>query len=166
MNSIKVGTILNTHGIHGEMKLMPEGNDLERFQSYDRLFIADNSRAFHLEFARQNRSVYIIKLREFNDINEIIGFKGKDVFIDEEALPPLQDGEYYIHELIGCDVFDKKLGPIGNIIEVLTHTANDVYVIQSNSHGEIMIPAVKEFIRSIDIENRRIEVELIEGMIE
>ncbi len=160
MEKIKVADIINTHGIKGELKIQRIG--IETFDRDIDYFIGDNMLKVNIEKSRIHKGFYILKLKEFNNINEVLQYKGKEIYINKEDLQELEEDEFYILDLVGIKVFEND-NYIGEIIEVLHYDANDVYIIET-SDREIYLPAVEEFILNVDIENSRLDVKLIEGM--
>ena len=106
-----------------------------------------------------------IKFNEFDNINDVLLYKGQYIYIDEEDLEELKDDEFYIKDLIGLKVMDADKKELGMIKDVLSYAANDVYLVKG-PQGELMVPAVKEFIKTINLDEGFIEVNLIEGMID
>ncbi|TFF64875.1 16S rRNA processing protein RimM [Helcococcus ovis] len=161
MNKIKVGKIINTHGIKGELKISKTG-----VESFDRdipYYIGNDNIEYSIEKVRKHKDNVMITLKGFNNINKVLKFKDKDIFINEGDMIGLDDDEYYINELIDMEVYNQDNHKIGVIKDVLKYDVNDIYIVKSKDH-EIMIPAVKEFILSVDLDNRKIVVKLIEGM--
>lgn len=161
MNKIKVGKIVTTHGIKGELKISKTG-----VESFDRdipYFIGNDNIEYSIEKVRRHKETVMITLKGFNNINDVLKFKDKDIFINKDDMIELNEDEFYINELIGMDVYDKDNHKIGVIKDVLEYDVNDVYIVKTDDQ-DIMIPAVKEFILSVDLDKRKIVVKLIEGM--
>lgn len=157
MNYIKVGDVVNTHGIIGELKIIRTG--AEEFNRDINYFIEKTK--VIIEKSRFHKNSFIVKLKNYDNINDVIKFKGKSIYISDEDLIDLED-EYYYIDLIGMDVFENdKL--IGKLINIDSYKANDVYTVRAEDR-DILIPAVDEFILNIDVENNKIDVKLIEGM--
>lgn len=109
----------------------------------------------------------ILKFKEYNNINEVEVYKNEYLYIDEKDKISLPDDTYFIFDIIGCKVIDTNNNEIGIVTEVLTNISNDVYVVKDlHSHKEHLIPAVKQFVKKISIEEKKIVIEPIEGLIE
>ncbi len=162
-----VGKVINTHGIQGEVKVFPITSDLERFSYLEKAYIGEKKLPVFLQRVRYHKGIVIIKFREFDDINQVIRFLNDFIYVDDEHRIELPENHYFIHDLMDCDVFDISGNKIGIIKDILQTGGNDVYVIDDGSNGkEYLIPAVKRFIREIDISDKMIIIDPIEGMIE
>lgn len=161
MEKIKVGTIINTHGIKGELKI--ERTGIEEFDRDINYYIEDFKEEFQIKNSRVHKGNYIITLDGYNNINDVLKFKGKSIYISSDDLIDLDNDEFYIKDLIGIEVIDSNNNKIGKVVDVLEYDVNDVYVIK-NDDTEILIPAVSEFIIDIDLEKNKMKVKLIEGM--
>lgn len=162
MDYFSVGEIVNTFGIKGEIKLSPETIDENRFENPNPYYIGDDKVKVHIEKHRKQKSVLIIKFKEFNNINDVEKFKKQKLYVEKSDLVDLGENEYFIHDLIGLKVINdgKEIGKLSNVLQGYS---NDVYAIRTKEK-EILIPAVKDFIKEVDIENNKIYVNLIEGM--
>ncbi|MDD6042381.1 MAG: ribosome maturation factor RimM [Eubacteriaceae bacterium] len=163
MEKIKIGRIVNAVALRGEVKVYNYSGYRERYEELDRI-IVDN-KEYDIERVRYQQQMVILKLSGVNDRNGAEALKNKDVFITEEDLCELPEDTFYIRDLIGMKVVDQS-GEIGKIKDVLQPSAQDVYVIRTLSDKEIMIPAVKEFVKEVNLEEGYVRVELIDGMLE
>ena len=162
-----VGKITNTHGIKGELKVFPLTDDIERFDYLKRAFIGEEKIKVNLEKARYHKNLAIIKFKEYNDINEVMKFKDDYIYVDDEEKVVLPKGHFFIYDLIGSQVFDMSSNLIGNLINVLKGPSNDIYVVKDKEKDkEYLIPAVKEFVIEVNIQDKKIKINPIEGMIE
>lgn len=162
-----VGKIINSHGIKGEVKVYPLTDDINRFNDLNEAYIGDDKILVNIERVRYHKGVVILKLKEFDDINDILKYKESYLFISDEDRIVLPDDHYFIFELVGCNVVDTNNNMIGVIKDVLQGYSNDVYLIKDkDTSKEILMPAVKEFIKQINIDDKIIVIDPIEGMIE
>lgn len=161
MEIIKVGKIINTHGIKGELKIQATG--VESFDRDISYFIGNDLEKVYVNSSSFHKGFYIVKLKDFDNINDVLKFKAKDIFIDIKDLKELNNDEFYIKDLIGLDVKDQNANYIGKLSDVLEYDVNDVYIVET-SDGEISIPAVDEFIIEINIKEKYIIAKIIEGM--
>ena len=164
MDYIKVGKIANTHGVRGELKIQPLTDFEERFSEDHSYYIGEEKKEVHIKSFRNHKGMLIISFKDFDNINQCEKYKGDFLYVSKEDRYELPEDSYYVDDLIGFDVFeeDEKLGVLK---EIQTSYVNDVYIVKT-SEGQIMIPAVKEFILEVDLKERKILVELIEGMLE
>lgn len=162
MKKYRVGKIINTCGLKGEIKIFPTTDDIKRFNDINTVFIKENK--YSISSLRYNKNFVYLFLKDIDTIDKAQKFKGQEMFIDETELRKLADDEYMIDDLIGLDVYvdDKKYGTVS---DVLNYSANDVLTVKRDIDSkEIMIPMVKEFIKKVDLSEKCMEVKLIDGM--
>lgn len=157
---LEAGEIVNTHGIKGEVKIVPWCDSPEFLCQFKTVYI--DNKAIKVDVARPHKNNVIAKLAGIDDIDAAMALKNKVVFIDRSKVK-LPAGRHFIADLIGLDVCDADTDFVyGKITDVLTLPSNEVYVVKGDK--EYMIPAVDEFIVETDVENGRVRVHLIEGM--
>ncbi|MDD2446112.1 MAG: ribosome maturation factor RimM [Tissierellia bacterium] len=167
MNYTIVGKIINSHGIRGEVKVYPFTNDIIRFDFLKLAYIGESKILVNIESVKYHKGIVILKFKEYNDINDILKYKDSYIFVDDENRIILPKNHYFIYDLIGCNVVDTKGNSIGILKDVLQEYSNDVYVIKDkNESNEYLIPAVKKFIKDINIKEKLIIIDPIEGLIE
>lgn len=162
MKKYRVGKIINTCALKGEIKIFPTTDDIKRFNDINTVFIKENK--YSISSLRYNKNFVYLFLKDIDTIDKAQKFKGQEMFIDETELRELADDEYMIDDLIGLDVYvdDKKYGTVS---DVLNYSANDVLTVKRDIDSkEIMIPMVKEFIKKVDLSEKCMEVKLIDGM--
>lgn len=164
---IRVGQIINTHGIKGELKIYPLTDNKKRFKKLKTVYVGDKKQDLHIEGVKEVKDCVVLKFQEFDNINQVLNYKREYIYIEKDDTVNLPKDHYFIFDLVGCSVQDQDRNYIGRVKDVLTYSSNDVYVIyNSEEDREYMIPALKKFVKDIDIENKMITVEPIEGMIE
>ena len=156
---LEVGRIVNTHGIQGEIKLQPWADSPEFVLDFKTIYI--DGAPVKIKRGRVHKSMVILKLEGFDDVNAAMRLKNKVAYIDRDDAG-LEDGEFFIQDIIGASVVDESGNSLGVLDDVLDMPAGSVYVVKGDR--EILIPAVDEFILSTDAENGVITVHLIEGM--
>lgn len=161
MEKIIVGKITNSHGIKGEVKIQRTGE--ESFNKDIPYYIGNKLNRVSIERSRISGDIAFVKFREYDNINQILEFKSQYIYVDKSNLDELEESTYYIHDLIGMNVYDEDEIFIGKLVDVLSYSANDVYIVEGKD-GNLSIPAVKEFILNVDIKNKKMKVKLIEGM--
>ncbi len=167
MDYIKVGKIINTHGIKGEVKVFPLTDNIERFDALKKVYLGENKIEIEIENVKYHKGLAILKFKEFNNINDVLNFKDHFIYIDEKDKVELPKDHYFVFDLVGCIVYNTKGEKIGIVDEVLQYAANDVYVVKDEEKNKnYLIPAVKEFVIKVDINNKEIIIDPIEGMIE
>lgn len=162
MDLIKIAKIVSAHGLNGEVKIFPYTDDLNGFKEYNEIYIDGEE----LEIISQKiaSKFIVLKLKGFDYIDDVKRLIDKDVFIDKAQMPSLEEGEYYIHELIGMEVFSEADEFIGTVKDVMETSANHVLVVDHDGK-EALIPFVKAFIKELDLKHRKIKVKLIEGIL-
>lgn len=167
MNYTMIGKIINTHGVKGELKILPLTGHIDRFSLLEKIYLGSDKEKLEVERARYHKSFVILKLKKYDNINDVIFLKEKNIYVDEEDILVLPEDTYFIDDLIDCKVFDLSNREIGYLKDIISTGKDDVYLIKSSFEDkEYMIPAIKEFIKEIDIDNRIIIIDPIEGMIE
>ncbi|GFN36387.1 ribosome maturation factor RimM [Tepidimicrobium xylanilyticum] len=167
MDYIKIGWIMNTHGIKGELKVYPLTYDINRFNDLKKVYIGNNKIEAEIERVKYSKGLTILKFKEFNNINDVLKFKKDYIYIDEKDRVELPDDHFFVFDIIDCTVYTIKGHKVGTVTDVLQMASNDVYVVKDVENGkEYLIPAVKEFVVDIDIKNKKIVIDPIEGMIE
>ena len=167
MNYIKIGVIVNTHGIRGEVKIKHFSDSADRFETLGHVFVGEGSvkERLDIEGIRYVKATVLLKFEGLDDLNAVEPMKGKDVFIEKAQLRDLPEGTYHVFELLGLEVFEKG-ARVGEVVDVDQNAYQDLYVVRTKTGKTVRIPAVKAFVKGIDLKNRRMEVELIEGMLE
>lgn len=157
-NFLPTGEIVNTHGLKGYVKVMPWADDPSDLLDFDRFFI--DGREYEVEYSAQQKTMVLLKLAGVDDVDAANKLRGKEIAICRDDIE-LEEGVVFIADLIGLPVLADGV-EIGKITEVLTPPGNDVYVVKGEY--EYMIPAVQEFIETLNPEDGCIRVRLIEGM--
>ncbi len=160
LNLILSGEIVNTHGINGEFKINPWCDSPDFLLDFDTIYI--NEKPHKVKSSRVHKNCVLMKVAGINDVNAAQALRGAKVSVNKDEVE-LEDGQYFIADLIGLEVYDEKDGLVGKISDVLNLPANDAYVVSDGEH-EFMIPVVREFVKNVDMENKRVEVSLIPGM--
>lgn len=161
----RVGKIVNTHGLKGDVKVYPFTDYIRRFEEIEYVYIDKD--IFFIEKVRYIKNMIILKFKKFDTINDVEFLKDKEIFIDSKNLRKLEDDEYMISDLIGVDVHLDNGCNIGKIVDVLTYSANDVYVVKDEAvNKNYLIPVVKEFILDINIDENKIIVKYMEGLLD
>ena len=163
---LQVGVISSTHGIRGEVKVFPTTDDPARFKKLKKVLLDTGKEQLELEIQSVKffKQFVIAKFKGIDNINDIEMYKGKSLFVPREDAVELKEDEYYIGDLIGMEVFTEE-GRFGVLKDVMETGANEVYVIDSDEHGEVLIPAIKQCILDVDIEGKRMKIRLMEGLI-
>ena len=163
---LQVGVIASTHGIRGEVKVFPTTDDPARFKKLKIVLLDTGKELTELEVQSVKffKQFVILKFRGIDNINDIEIYKGKSLLVPREDAVELEENEYYIADLIGMEVVTDE-GEFGILRDVMETGANEVYIIDSKEHGEVLIPAIRDCILDVDVENRRMKIRLMDGLI-
>jgi 16S rRNA processing protein RimM len=165
---IAIGKITGHFGYKGEVKVMPLTDFPERFKQLKIVNIKSNGRVFTMEVesVRNYAHGLILKLSDIDDKETAEAFCGGVLQVDETQVYPLPRGYYYHFQLRGLKVYDDKRGFLGILADIIETGANDVYVVESEHYPEILIPAIKQVIKAIDLQAETMQVDLLPGIID
>lgn len=165
---LQAGVISSTHGIRGEVKVYPTTDDPQRFKTLKKVYLDTGKEQIPLEIQQVKffKQFVILKFKGYDSINDIEKYKGKSLLVDREDAVPLQEDEYYIGDLLGMDVYTEEDGVhFGVLRDVLETGANDVYIIDSDRYGEVLLPAIRPCIRKVDVKKKELYIHLMEGLL-
>lgn len=165
---LRVGIISNTHGIRGEVKIYPTTDDIRRFKKLKQCFIDMGKEMISLEVesCKFFKNTPILKFKKIEQINDVEGFKGKDLYVSRENAVKLQKNEFFIVDLIGLKV-ESDDGMLTGILEDVIQTgANDVFVVKTENGDEVLIPYIEQCIPEIHPETGKIMVHLLPGLLD
>ena len=165
---LQVGVVTQTHGIRGEVKVFPTTDDAGRFRDLKKVFLDTGREKLPLEIqgVKFFKQFVIVKFKGLDTINEVERFRRCPLLVPREDAVPLEKDEYYIADMIGMQVETEDGKAFGILKDVMETGANDVYVIDSISHGEVLVPAIKECIRKVDVAEGKMTVHLMDGLVQ
>ncbi len=165
---LQVGVISSTHGIKGEVKVFPTTDDPNRFKELKEIILDTGKEQITLkiEGVKFFKQLVILKFKDIDNINEIEKYKGKSLFVTRENAVPLKENEYFIADLIDLTIIDEEDKEFGVLKDVLQTGANDVYVVEIKSGGEVLIPAIKDCILNVDLDKKTMKIHLLEGLLD
>ena len=183
---LRVGVISSTHGIRGEVKVFPTTDDNDRFKKLKKVWM-DLGRNGYLELEVESvrffKQMVIMKFKGYDNINDIEKYKGKDLMVTREHAVPLKENEYFIYDVVGCKVVTAEGIEIGEVDEIMTTMANDVYVIKL-SEGvnqlpaelrgnktitpgtELLLPSIPSCILDVNVEQKVVTVAVMKGSLD
>lgn len=163
---LQVGVISSTHGVRGEVKVFPTTDEPERFLELKNVILDSGKEQIPLEIqgVKFFKQFVILKFKGIDNINDIEKYKGKSLLVTREDAVELKEDEYYIADLIGMQV-ETDTGEHGVLKDVLETGANEVYVINFENLGEVLVPAIHSCILDVDIENMQMKVHLLKGLV-
>ncbi|MBO4420741.1 MAG: 16S rRNA processing protein RimM [Lachnospiraceae bacterium] len=163
---LRVGVITSPHGVHGEVNVFPTTDDAKRFLDLKTVYIDTKKELLEREIAGVKffKNMVILKFKDMDDRNEMEKLRNCDILINREDAVPLGEDEYFICDLIGCDIILESGEKLGVLKDVITTAANDVYEVEKVDGSEILIPAIRDCILETDIEKKVIKVHLLPGL--
>ena len=163
---LQVGVITTTHGVRGEVKVFPTTDDPARFKKLKNVVLDTGKELVDLEVAGVKffKNMVILKFKGYDRIEDIMGFKGKNLYVTRENAVKLQKDEYFIADMIGMRVVSTEGEELGTLTDVLQTGANDVYVVEQNGASQLLLPAIKDCILDIDMEQMVMTVYLMPGL--
>lgn len=166
-NYLRIGVITKTHGIRGEVKVFPTTDDINRFENLKKVFLDTGKDYITLEIenVKYFKQLIILKFKGIDNINDIEKYRGKDILITRDQAIELEEDEYFIYDLIDSEVFTDDGKKLGILTEILTTGANDVYVVKTKDNKEVLLPSIKDCILDVDINNKKVIVHLMDGLI-
>lgn len=166
MEYITIGKVATAHGVRGELKIFPTTDDVTRFELLKEVLV-DNGKikkVLTIRKVKYFKNMVILQSEELTNMDEALLLKGGSLLIPMEEALPLDENENYIFQLIGLMAKEESGEELGKLVDVLHTGSHDVYVIDDGSKHGLMIPAVKEFILDVNVEEGHLTVRLIEGL--
>jgi len=166
-NFVTVGKIVAPHGHRGAVRILPLTDFPERFFRMETAVVFNGSerKTWAIESVGRHKRFILAKFTEINDISAAEQLRGAFIQVPREEVVPLPPGHYYVFEIVGLKVWSEEGAFLGEVGAVLKTGANDVYSVTSPEGREILIPALKEVVREIDVAGKRMVVRLPEGLL-
>lgn len=163
----EIGKIVNTQGIRGDVRIVPQTDDIKRFERLKTVDIykGDKKRTLTIEKVWYHKKFVIIKFLEIKTMNDAEEIKDYVIRISRDEAIELEEDEYFITDLIGIDVVTEDKNKIGTIKDVLVTGANDVYVVKTEGK-DLLIPAIKKCILDVDMKNKVMTVFIMKGLVD
>lgn len=158
---IVIGKIVAPHGVRGDIRIMPLTDRPEQFLNLSYLLLEDG-RQLTVKAARFHKRMVLVSTKEITTMNDAELLRDKKILIRAEDLPPLEEGRFYVADLIGLPVFDEEGKQLGTFKDSITTGSNDVYIVAVPGGKDLLIPALKIYVREINLQEKRIVVKLPE----
>jgi 16S rRNA processing protein RimM len=155
---LAIGQIINTHGLHGEVKVYPLTDDIRRFRKLKEVYI--DGVIVKVLWCKLQSDKVILKLEGIESIEKAQEYKDKYIEVKREDAVKLSEGEHFIADLIGCKVFDENSVELGAVYDIIQTPSNDVYWVKGTT--EVLVPALKTIVSDIDVENKKIVIKPLE----
>ena len=166
IDMFRVGVITQPHGVRGEMKVFPTTDDPRRFEDLDTVILdtGKEKRNLTIQSVKYQKNLVILKCKEVNDRNEVELLRKAELYVTRDQAVELEEGEYFIADLLGCKVVSDVGEDLGVLDDVLQTGANDVYSVKKKGEKELLIPVIPQCVLNVDIEKKEILVHLWEGL--
>ncbi|MEN3189908.1 MAG: ribosome maturation factor RimM [Atribacterota bacterium] len=164
---IIIGKIVSTQGNKGEVKVIPLTDSIDRFKRLTDVFIGreNNRRLLKIDNLRIDKNVVILKIEEIENIEKAKMIVGSFLEVKKSDAIKLPKDSYFIFDIIGLEVYTNDNEFLGKIEDVINTGSNDVYIVKNKNKKEILIPAIREVVKDIDLKRKRIIINVIDGLI-
>lgn len=163
-NLLEIGQIVNTHGLRGDLKVMPWCDDPEVF--HELAYVIIDNEEYDIEKSSIHKNMVLLKLKGIDHINDAEKYRNKVLTVPREELGELPEGTYYICDLLGCSVETDDGRFLGKICDIIKTGSNDVYVVEDADKKQVLIPVIDQVIKSVDIEAKQIVITPLKGLID
>ena len=162
----EIGQIVNTSGLKGVVKVKPFTDDITKFNNLKTIYIEIKKelKSFEIEKVYFNKNMVFLKLKGIDTVEQAENYRNYYLKI-ERTNEELKQDSYYIVDIEGCEVYTESNECLGKVLEVFSTGSNDVYVVKSEDGKQILLPAIKDVIKKIDVKNKTIIVHLLEGLL-
>ena len=164
----QIGIITGTHGLKGEVKVFPTTDDKERFLDLDTVLIDTGKELIEkkVQYCKFFKQFVFVKFEGLNDINDVEKYKRCPLKVTRENAVPLEEDEYYVADLLGLTIVDESGVTIGELVDVIETGANDVYEVKTSDGGHVLLPAIKDCILDVDMDEKIILVHMLKGLVD
>lgn len=163
----EVGQIVNTFGVMGLVKVKPFTDDATRFEELKKVYICKKEKLEEVEIeeVKYHKDMVLLKIKGIDNMTEAEKVKGLYLKIDRKNAKKLPKDTYFIADLLGLDVYSDENEYLGKVEDIFKTGANDVYVIKNEEGKQILLPGISDVIKEIDLENEKIIVHLLKGLV-
>lgn len=164
---LEVGQIVNTFGIKGFVKVKPWVNDIERFDDLEKVYvkIKKETQKLEIEEVKYHKDMVLIKFKGIETVEQAEMFRNCYLEIDREDAVPLEEGTYYIVDLLESDVFTDEGEYLGKLEDIYNTGAKDIYVVKNELGKAVLLPGIPEVIKEVNLEEKKITVHLLKGLV-
>lgn len=165
---LEMGQIVNTFGIKGQVKVKPFTDDVTKFGKLKEIYLEKKNelKLFQIEAVNYHKNVVILKLKGIETMEDAEKLRNSYLKINRDDVEPLPEGTYYIVDLIGLDVYTDENKMLGKVDYIYNAGSNDIYVVKNELGKEVLLPGTDEVLKQIDLENKKIIVHIIKGLID
>ena len=165
--NLEIGQIVNTFGIKGMVKVKPFTDDIRRFDELKTVYIEKNSNQteYEIEEVKYHKDMVLIKFKGIDKVEQAEMLRNSYLTVSRDSVEKLEEGRYYIVDLLGLEVYTDEQILLGTLEDIFNTGSNDIYVVKDKQGKQILLPAIQDVIKQIDIENKKIIVHLLPGLI-
>lgn len=163
----EIGQIVNTHGVKGHVKVKPFTDDVEQFETLGKILVVKNKETIEMEIeeVKYHKDMVLLKLKGVDDMTAAERYKGCYIKIHRSNARELEEGEYFIADIIGSDVYTDEGEHLGKVDDIYNTGSNDIYVVKDELGKQILLPAIKDVLLDIDVEKQKVTVHLLKGLV-
>ena len=167
MQELEIGQIVNTFGIKGIVKVVPFTDDITRFDNLKKVYIKTKKgkKEYNIEEVKYHKNMVLLKFKGIENPEDAALLKNAYLLVDRKDAVPLPKNSYYIVDLLGLEVYTEEGVLLGILEDIYNTGSNDIYVVKDEKGKQILLPAISDVIKNIDIENKKITVHLLNGLI-
>ena len=165
--NLEIGQIVNTFGIKGMVKVKPFTDDIRRFDELKIVYVEKNNNQieYEIEEVKYHKDMVLIKFKGIDKVEQAEMLRNSYLTVSRESVEKLEEGRYYIVDLLGLEVYTDEQILLGTLEDIFNTGSNDIYVVKDKQGKQILLPAIQDVIKQIDIENKKIIVHLLPGLI-
>ena len=164
---LEIGQIVNTFGIKGMVKIKPFTDDIRRFDKLEKIYIENKKsrKEYVIEEVKYHKNMVLMKLKGIDTPEDANLLRQSYLFIDRDKEEPLEEGTYYIVDLLGLEVYTDEDKLLGTVQDIFNTGSNDIYIVKDEQGKQVLLPGISEVIKEINLEDKKIIVHLIPGLI-
>ena len=165
--NLEIGQIVNTFGIKGMVKVKPFTDDIRRFDELKTVYVEKNSTQteYEIEEVKYHKDMVLIKFKGIDKVEQAEMLRNSYLTVSRDSVEKLEEGRYYIVDLLGLEVYTDEQILLGTLEDIFNTGSNDIYAVKDTQGKQILLPAIQDVIKQIDIENKKIIVHLLPGLI-